>query len=536
MATEWEPIQSEFTINDIGAYLMANLATGLYTGPEIIREYVQNAVDSYVEFTAQIPEEPSNEVRINVHDRSIIIYDRGIGMGVKEVNEAKKIALPTKPQRDPQYVGFRKLGIWSGLAACRKLIIETSKYGEAYKYRMTMNFENIAREVNKPISIKDLLDPNVKIERTKEKEEDHYTEVELQDVLSQYGELLDLERLKQVIIDHCPIHLASSFLYAGTIEERLKRHGINFYKVFVQGEQIYRDFPSSITELEWDTINIDGRTVAITWYALNRDTGKLEIDNDYQRRNVSLRIKNFTVGERGIYSSNEEYSKQQGFIVIDSPGNLDWYIGEVHILDNEIIPNTPRNRIEDNAYSRMFIAELRKFCGSLTLKTRVHSTYISAKNHIEESKKALERFQKIPSEENRDSIKKVFQLLESDDKKSKGKGQSPVTKEQAKVLASKGLRDERQVLIKQISTILEKGVKVKGAEKVKKKAVAPFVEATVPSVDLDYEALLHDSIAKPEELFQAIVTIIGEVLGEDSEEYKTISERLETLFKKLELF
>jgi hypothetical protein len=184
----------------------------------------------------------------------------------------------------------------------------------------------------------------------------------------------------------------------------------------------------------------------------------------------------------------------------------------------------------------MFIAELRKFCGSLTLKTRVHSTYISAKNHIEESKKALERFQKIPSEENRDSIKKVFQLLESDDKKSKGKGQSPVTKEQAKVLASKGLRDERQVLIKQISTILEKGVKVKGAEKVKKKAVAPFVEATVPSVDLDYEALLHDSIAKPEELFQAIVTIIGEVLGEDSEEYKTISERLETLFKKLELF
>jgi hypothetical protein len=54
MAIEWEPMDSEFTINDIGAYLMANLAKGLYTGPEVIREYVQNAVDSYVEFTAQI--------------------------------------------------------------------------------------------------------------------------------------------------------------------------------------------------------------------------------------------------------------------------------------------------------------------------------------------------------------------------------------------------------------------------------------------------------------------------------------------------
>ena len=81
MPLEWESIPSKFTINDIGAYLMANLAQGLYTGPEIIREYVQNAVDSYVEFTAQIPEEPSNEVRVDVRDRSIIIYDRGIGMG-----------------------------------------------------------------------------------------------------------------------------------------------------------------------------------------------------------------------------------------------------------------------------------------------------------------------------------------------------------------------------------------------------------------------------------------------------------------------
>ena len=43
MATQWEYVPSAFTINDIGAYLMANLARGLYTGPEVIREYIQNA-------------------------------------------------------------------------------------------------------------------------------------------------------------------------------------------------------------------------------------------------------------------------------------------------------------------------------------------------------------------------------------------------------------------------------------------------------------------------------------------------------------
>jgi molecular chaperone HtpG len=436
---------------------------------------VQNAVDSYVEFTAQIPEEPSNEVRVDVRDRSIIIYDRGIGMGEREVNEAKKIALPTKPQRDRQYVGFRKLGIWSGLAASKKLIIETSKYGEPYKYRMVMNFEDIASNIDKTISIKQLLDPNVRIERTAEKAEEHYTEVELQDVLQQYSELLDLERVKQVIIDHCPIHFASSFSESGSIEEKLKGHGINFYKVFVRGEQIYRDFPNAVSELEWTPLKIDSKTVAVAWYTLNKTTGKLILENNYQRRNISLRIKNFAVGERGIYSSNDDYSKQQGFVVIDSPENLDWYIGEVHILDNEIIPDTPRKRIQETGYSRLFIAELRQFYNGLALKTRVHSTYISAKNHIRDANEALEKFRKKPSdEENIDALKKVFQYLETDDKKSKGNRQSLVAKEQATVLARKELRDERRILIKEISKTLEQKVRPKAATKVRREYLFPL--------------------------------------------------------------
>jgi hypothetical protein len=395
----------------------------------------------------------------------------------------------------------------------------------------------LARDVDKPISIKYLLDPNVRIERTKEKEEEHYTEVELQDVLQQYEELLDLERLKQVIIDHCPIHFASSFPYSGLIGEKLKGHGINFYKVFVRGEKIYRDFPSGVIEPEWAPIKVDSKTVAVAWYALNKITGKLDIDNNYQRHNISLRIKNFAIGERGGYSSNDEYSKQQGFVVIDSPENLDWYIGEVHTLDNEIIPDTPRKRIEDSAYSRMFISELRKFYNGLTQKTRVHSTYISAQKHIKDAREAVEKFQKDSSnEENIDAMKKAFQYLEADDKKSGGNRQSLVAKEQSKVLASKELRDERRVLIKKISKILEKKGNIQASEKIKKKVSAPSVEIMTPSVDLDYDIPLREMVAKPEELFQAIITVVSEVLGEDSEEYKTISGRLENLFKRARLF
>ena len=532
MTAKWEQIPTEFTINDIGAYLMANLAKGLYTGPEVIREYIQNAVDSYVEFTDQIPDQPENEVRVDIQDSSILIYDRGIGMGEKEIQEAKKIALPTKPQKDPHYVGFRKLGIWSGLTACKKLIIETSKFSEPYKYRMTMNFENIARNVDKPISIKELLDPNVSIERTEEKQEEHYTEVELQDVLPQYDDLLNLEKLKQVIIDHCPIHLASSFPYSGSIEEKLKKEGINFYKVFVKGEPIYRDFPNKVIQPEWSEIKIKDRIVAISWHCLNQEPGKLDLDNQYQRRNISLRIKNFAVGERGIYSLAEH----SNFGPIDSPGNLDWYAGEVHILDNEIIPDTPRRRLEDSAYSRMFIEELRKFYNRLTQSTRVHSAFISGKKHIKDAKEALEKFEKNPLEENKYILKKTFDLLEEDEKKSKTTSKSGVAKEQAKVLGRKEIRDERRVLIKRISKTFEKKENLKIPKKITKKPSSSIEEIPVHIPSSDYEMQLLGSISKPEELFQAILNIISEVLEEDSEEYKLISSQIENLFKKLGLF
>ena len=47
MALGWQAIRDEFTIEDIGAPLLTNLAKGIYTPEAMLREYVQNAGDSY---------------------------------------------------------------------------------------------------------------------------------------------------------------------------------------------------------------------------------------------------------------------------------------------------------------------------------------------------------------------------------------------------------------------------------------------------------------------------------------------------------
>lgn len=62
--TEWKELSINFTIKNIGAPLITNLAQGLYPAPAVVREYIQNAVDSYVEFARAIGEKPSNEGRV----------------------------------------------------------------------------------------------------------------------------------------------------------------------------------------------------------------------------------------------------------------------------------------------------------------------------------------------------------------------------------------------------------------------------------------------------------------------------------------
>jgi molecular chaperone HtpG len=552
VANKWEDMRSETTIDDIGAYLMANVAQGLYTGPEIIREYIQNARDSYVDLrkllAAALPNTnpserivPSNEIRVDVRGKSIFIFDQGIGMGYKEIEKAKKIALPSKQLNDPEYVGFRKLGIWSGLAACKQLIVESSKYNEPYKYRMTINCENISRDVVKPISIKTLLDPNIKIQRIEEKKEEHYTQVELQDISPQYDELLDLERLKQVIIDHCPVHFAPSFDGDRKIESKLKKKGVDFYRIYVRGTEVFRDFPSRVSQPEWEPIKVGSKIVAWAWYCLNEGSGQLDTENGNQRRNISLRIKNFAVGERGIYSINDDYSRQQGFVTIDSPENLNWYAGEVHILDTKIIPDTPRRRLEDDAHSRKFIGKLREFYAGITSATRVHSTYISGQKHIADAKKALEELKKGESEKRRNTLSKVFALLETDEKKSVGDSKSKLSQEQARVLATDELREPRQDLLKEIAKALKGGGPSNKSQKGSKKAAStrdgsPNTTASASNGESTDKTQLRELIANPEELFQSITRIIGDVLGEDSSEYKEVSKQIEKLFEREGLF
>jgi len=418
-------------------------------------------------------------------------------------------------------------------------------------YQITIDFEEIEKNTQSPISIKDLLDPNVHLDRRTEKPELHYTHIELQDITPQYEKLIDAEYLKNVIVETCPTQFDPSFQYGMEIQNTLEQRGVNFYRIYLEGTEVFRDFPTAVSAARYKELEVNGNLVAFAWACINNETGKLSV-NGLQRRNISLRVKNFAVGTPGIYSENAERWRQLGFDNMDSPPNLDWYAGEVHVLENDIIPNTPRSELEESHRTRQFIGKLREYYNELTTDVRVHSEKVNADKDLKSARQLIDKLQgidisAIDQSEAHGLERKVSETLKDlqDDEKlatrkiTKTEGASkPLQKKIKEVLSRKPMRDERAISIGTLERIkkeLHTKLGIKDASptenkpntstKSKSKKGSPKPDEA-PSDTAGQQPDAKDS----ERFLQAIIKIVEDILGVESEEYQKICSLLEDLF------
>jgi hypothetical protein len=85
---DWNNIPDQTAIEDIGAFLLADLAEGIYSHQAILREYVQNARDAYSDLEQEIGKVTSADRPISIQlegKNTIAIHDSGIGMDLKRV-------------------------------------------------------------------------------------------------------------------------------------------------------------------------------------------------------------------------------------------------------------------------------------------------------------------------------------------------------------------------------------------------------------------------------------------------------------------
>jgi hypothetical protein len=532
----WKDVRDQFTIQDIGAPLLANLAKGIYSPEAVLREYAQNAADAYIELEEIKKKKlPPTEKQIDIYlqeNNTLAIQDSGIGMNLQEIKHYKRIALSPKLGKDR--AGFRGIGIWAGFSACDVLQVETTKRGDPHKYRLTLNFGEMRKLVGDNIDVKQLLDDRYCIEEAGAQAGDHYTQVRLITLHDEFLELLAPEQLERIVRQILPCRIDPNFKYAQKITDQLRTiDGYQELIINVKDVEVVKRFPTNVTEPAFTTLAIDDDEYAFIWYCTSPTVRSFK-SSETEPSNFRLRVRNIGVGGSGIYSQ-EDGSHWGVRNKVNSPELLDWYIGEIHIVRSDVRPNTPRSELELDAESRKAITLIRDFYEERITYRRANS---DVNSHVSQIKEAAQNINegKIYDAVDATRLLKHMQKYESLSKPKKTKLVG-IEAEKRKILKQLEAKDSeiaknRREIIEHFEQLLGasgKKTTKKGQTKTPKGEAAsgnganaserPESGETVPIAD--YEQLLSD-----------ILLAVERHLGDQEELAAKVGEAIEDIFKR----
>ncbi len=381
---------------DIGGEIISILTKGMYPDPrDAVREYIQNAIDA-----------KANNVSIKVRNNTVTITDDGIGMNHDKLRKAVRVGISDKnPTKD---VGFMGIGIYSAFHLCNKLEIY-SRGSDSIPNKLTMDFggmKSILREqkelrlkgqieTEKLLDLQALLETYITVTENGEFPSDQLptigTRLELLDLVPEfYSQLSDYEKIADYLQEVIPLKFDSkNFTYGSIIEEKIKdictKRGVSFelinltLQVNAISNTLYRpyrdvDFNAKIKPQEpyFQEIEKDGVFFGIVWGCLNNVRKVIE----------TKKIAGFILKKQGF-----SIGKRENLIKYFPRGKtfFDRYIGEVIIVNSELLPNAARNDLEFTELRTIFYNTL----------TSVAEQFDDKAEEFQEWNKSEEEFAKI---------------------------------------------------------------------------------------------------------------------------------------------
>jgi len=409
----WESLTDELGWDDVGGRLLANIAKGMYSPQGVLREYVQNAADAYRDLDT-----PSDEHKIIItpSKNSLSIQDFGVGMDDKGIREAKKIAVSTKAAFDDR-VGFRGIGIWAGLPACRKLIVDSTMAGHPDRYRLVFDFEDVMRHLDDNINIKDLVDPRYRIEHHAADKDEHYTRVTMEGITDGYKQLLDVKELERIASQVLPSAIDPGFQHHAVLKQLLESWpSYAECHIIIQTpsgpEEAFRRFPEDDLEPpEKDVLVSDeGVELARAWYCRTKRMSLRNVTPPAVR-GFQLRVKNFAVGRVNMFDEEQGRSLNiHKHLELKMTSRLAWFCGEIHVTNNEIKPDTPRNDLEREPAARLFIEKLRGFYKDRIIEAGAYSEFNGYRNALKEAEEIIAGSKRAETNKKPVTLPKVEEL------------------------------------------------------------------------------------------------------------------------------
>ena len=375
----------------IGKYTLESLTNGMYASPcDLYREYIQNAVDSIDAAIADnLERHDFFEISINLDQdrKTLTIFDNGQGLS-KKYAVSKLIDIGNSSKHRTQCRGFRGIGRLAGLGYCEELVFTTSYFGEDTKTIIHFNTKLLKELLLVPggdnSNIFDVMNQIITLEESVERPKRHYFEVKLIGVNPNVG-LLDVEYVRDYLIQHSPIPYRKQFKWQKTIQEKVRIAGyvIPSYSIYLNGQKLYKPYTDnfvsdrakkitdSIQDIHVIPFYRDGNTSAVLWYAQSAFYGTI---SEQSIKGIRIRQGNILIGDRSTCNS---FFKEERF--------NGWIIGELHVVDPGLIVNSRRDDFEKNDAYYALVDCMKEW--ALTLSKDIR--HISYQRGLSREKKAV---------------------------------------------------------------------------------------------------------------------------------------------------
>lgn len=381
----------------IGKYTLESLTNGMYASPlDMYREYIQNAVDSFdeaVEAGFEIPEKLIITISIDSTTRNVTIRDNGCGIRASDaVGTLLNIGNSQKSRITSR--GFRGIGRLAGLSYCDRLTFRTSYKGESIATVIDFDALFLKKLMlsgrQESVSVEDVIEKIVNVRTEKETPNRRYFEVELEGVWDEAG-LVDPEKVKDYLIQHAPLQFSNEFKWGRTIIEKMRMSGYQIpqYKINLNGEMLYKPYQDMFTsdrvkknfdlirDVKVEIFYRKEKISAVLWYAETSFYGTIL---DTAMKGLRLRQGNILIGDKTTCNSIFKEERFNG-----------WMIGELHIIDSDIIANSRRDGFEKNSAYFELLSNLKDWAFEISKDIR----HLSYERSLSLPKKAVVEAERI---------------------------------------------------------------------------------------------------------------------------------------------
>jgi len=373
---DWAPI-SDTPI--IGKDVLELLSSSMYVNVlSVYREYVQNAADSIdIAKESGLLSKGAGRVHLSVDPQRRVarIRDNGVGLQRKDFVE-RLIAFGASNKRGTRARGFRGVGRLAGLGYCQELIFRAKAADETHiselrwdgrklksLIRSEQYSDNLERLVRDVVAARTFIDATMPL---------HFFEVELVGIVRHGSDvLMDSAAIQKYLEQIAPIPFAPEFSYGAQIEEALKPHvnlgnaeiTINdgerpLYRPYRDQFQARKGVGDRFEDLQPVSIpNSDGGIAAVGWILHHGYLGAFPKTSPI--KGLRLRSGNIQIGEAELLDE-----------IFTEPRFNSWAVGEVHILDDRILPNGRRDHFEQNVHFRNVLAKLAPIARDLGHRCR----------------------------------------------------------------------------------------------------------------------------------------------------------------------